>query len=420
MQPLSSYTLRDPKVMQNPYAYYERLRAEDPVHFDEGIRTWLVTRYEDILTVARNTEVFSDEMRVSKDIRSPFQAEVDEQMQREGLILFDGQDSFKIDGEPHKRRRKLVAHAFTGPIVAGLEARVAGICRDRAATFLDRTEVDLVREFAMPIPILVICDALGLPMDHVDEISRGADSMVARVGAGGTREEAFQHARNLLQLQRFVRGAIEQKRLNPGPDLISQLVHARIEDSDAPQLNDRELLSISIVAVAGGVDTTRNGIAFALHALATRPDLLARLRDSKQQDKDLGRFSDETLRFYSPVPQLPRVTTTETVLGGKTIPAGSLVLLCWASGNRDTQRFADPDTFDMDRANLNFHVAFGTGVHHCLGALLARQEMKCAIKEIVNNVESLELALPSDQLDMSTTMVILRSLTKLPVRLRRR
>src|SRR5580698_8114514 len=105
MQPLSNYTLRDPKVMQNPYPYYERLRAEDPVHFDEGIRTWLVTRYEDILTVARNTEVFSDEMRVSKEIRSPFQAEVDEEMQREGLILFDGQDSFKIDGEPHKRRR---------------------------------------------------------------------------------------------------------------------------------------------------------------------------------------------------------------------------------------------------------------------------------------------------------------------------
>ena len=420
MQPLSSYTLRDPKVMQNPYAYYERLRAEDPVHFDEGIRTWLVTRYEDILTVARNTEVFSDEMRVSKDIRSPFQDEVDEQMQREGLVLFGGQDSFKIDGEPHKRRRKLVAHAFTGPIVAALETRVAGICRDRAATFLDRTEVDLVREFAMPIPILVICDALGLPMDHVDEISRGADSMVARVGAGGTREEVYQHARNLLQLQRFVRGAIEQKRLNPGPDLISQLVHARIEDSDAPQLTDRELLSISIVAVAGGVDTTRNGIAFGLHALATRPDLLARLRESKQQDKDIGRFSDETLRFYSPVPQLPRVTTTETVLGGKTIPAGSLVLLCWASGNRDTQRFAAPDTFDMDRANLNFHVAFGTGVHHCLGALLARQEMKCALKEIVNNVESLELALPPDQLDMSTTMIILRSLTRLPVRLRRR
>ena len=117
MQPLSSYTLADPKVMQNPYPYYERLRAEDPVHFDEGIRTWLVTRHEDILAVARNTEVYSDEMRVSEAIRSPFQAEVHEYMQREGFLLLDPADSFKLDGELHTRRRKLVARAFTGPAV---------------------------------------------------------------------------------------------------------------------------------------------------------------------------------------------------------------------------------------------------------------------------------------------------------------
>jgi cytochrome P450 len=147
---------------------------------------------------------------------------------------------------------------------------------------------------------------------------------------------------------------------------------------------------------------------------------LARLRASPQQDKEIGRFNDEVLRYYTPVPQLPRITRTETVLRGKTIPQGSFVLLCWASGNRDSQRFADPDTFDMDRANLNHHVAFGTGIHHCLGAMLARQEMKCAIREIVNNVESLELAVPPDQLDLSSTMVILRSLTSLPVRLQKR
>ena len=420
MQPLSSYTFRDPKVMQDPYPYYERLRAEDPVHFDEGIQTWLITRHDDILTVSRNTEVYSDEMRVSKAIRSPFQAEVNEYMQREGFMLLDPADSFKLDGELHTRRRKLVAHAFTGPNVAAMEARVAEICRDKAAAFLGQAEADLVRDYAMPIPILVICDALGLPMDQVDEISRGADSMVAQIGAGATREEAYQHARNVMQLQRFVRQAIEQRRLEPGTDLISQLVHARIDDSDTPQLTDRELMAISLVAVAGGVDTTRNGIAFGLHALATRPDLLARLRESKQQDKEIGRFSEETLRFYSPVPQLPRITTTETVLRGKTIPQGAFVMLCWASGNRDSQRFAEPEKFDMDRTSLNQHLAFGTGVHHCIGALLARQEMKCAIKEVVNNVESLELAVQPDQLDLSTSMVILRGLKSLPVRLRRR
>jgi len=420
MQPLNSYTLADPKVMRNPYPYYERLRAEDPVHYDEGIRTWLITRYEDLLTVARNTEVYSDEMRVSQAIRSPFQAEVDEYMQREGFLLLDGSDNFKIDGELHTRRRKLVSNAFTGPTASAMEERIAGICRDKAAAFLGRAEADLVKEYAMPIPILVICDALGLPMDHVDEISRGADSMVAQVGAGATREVAYQHARNVMQLQSFVRKAIDERRVKPGTDLISQLVKARIDDPDTPQLTDRELISIGIVAVAGGVDTTRNGIAFALHALATHPELLARLRASTQQDREIGRFNDEALRFYSPVPALPRITRTETELGGKTIHKGAFVLLCWASGNRDPQRFANPDTFDMDRANLNHHLAFGTGAHHCIGSMLARQEMKCAIREIVNNVESLELAVPSDQLDLGGTMVILRGLNKLPVRLCRR
>ena len=420
MRPLSSYTLADPKVMQDPYPYYERLRAEDPVHFDEGIRTWLVTRHADIVTAAGNTEVFSDEMRVSDAIRSPFKAEVDEHMRREGFLPLGQTDGFKVDGELHTRRRKLVANAFTGPAVAAMEARVASICRDQVAAFLGRAEVDLVREYAMPIPILVICDALGLPMDHVDEISRGADSMVASLGAGATREEAYRHGHNVMQLQRFVRRAIDERRRQPGTDLISLLVHARIDDPAAPELTDRELLSISTVAIAGGVDTTRNGIAFALHALATRPDLLARLRASKEQDKDIRRFHEEVLRFYTPVPQLPRIARKETVLAGKTIPQGALVFLCWASGNRDAQRFAEPEKFDLDRTNFGQHLTFGSGVHFCLGAMLARQEMKCAIREIVNSVQALELAVPPDQLDLGASMVILRGLKSLPVRIRTR
>jgi len=417
MQPLSSFSFADPKVIQDPYPYYERMRAEDPVHFDEGIKTWLVTRHEDIIAVARNTTVFSDEMRVSDAIRSPHQDEANEYMRREGFLPLGQADGFKVDGPMHTRRRALVAPAFTGPNVAAMEPRIAELCRDTADAFRGRTEVDLVRDYAMPIPILVICDLLGMPMDRVDELSRGADSMVARLGAGATREVAFQHAENLMNLQRMVRQAIEERRVKPGTDLISGLVHARIEDPAAPTLNERELMAISTIAVAGGVDTTRNTIAFGLHALAMRPDLLARLRNATEQDKELARFGEEVLRFYSPAPQLPRITTQEAVLRGKTIPKGAAVLLCWASGNRDAERFADPDTFDMDRSNLNQHLAFGVGVHHCLGAFLARQEMKCAIREIVNRVASIELAVPQDRLDLSNSIVILRGLKSLPVRL---
>jgi cytochrome P450 len=419
--PLNTMTLADPQVMQNPYPYFARLRAEDPVHFDERIRMWLVTRHEDIVAVARNTTVYSDEMKVSAAVRSPFQAEVDEYMQREGFMLLDPADSFKTDGDLHLRRRKLVASAFAGPAVAKMETRVAELCKQRIAAFIERGEVDLVKELAMPIPILVICDFLGLPMDRIDEISRGADSMVAQIGASSNREQAFQHAENVMQLHRFVRQAIEERRVKPSNDLISGLVHARLDDDPTtPKLTDRELMSIATVAIAGGVDTTRNGIAFALHALATRPDLLARLRDSKEQDKEIGRFCEEVLRFYSPVPTLPRVAKQETQLGGKTIPQGAMVFLCWASGNRDAQRFPDPDKFDIDRPASTQHLAFGVGVHFCLGAMLARQEMKCVVREVVNSVESMQLAVAPDQLDLSNSMIILRGLKSLPVRLRKR
>jgi cytochrome P450 len=359
-------------------------------------------------------------MRVSAAIRSPFQAEVDEYMQREGFLVLDPADSFKVDGELHTRRRKLVANAFAGPAVAALEERVAAVCRDKAATFLARGEADLVREYAMPIPILVICNALALPLDRVDKINRGADALVAQIGSGATREEAYERARNIMQMQRFVREAIEVRRQKPGMDLISLLVEARLDDPSTPHLTDKELMAIATTAIAGGVDTTRNGIAFGLHALAARPDLFARMRASHDLERDLGRFVEEVLRFYSPVPQLPRITRKEAVLGGKTIPQGALVFLCWASGNRDPQRFAEPDEFNLDRANIRSHLAFGTGVHFCLGSLLARQEMKCAFRQIVSSVESLELAVPQEELDLSSSMVILRGLKSLPVRFRTR
>lgn len=418
--PLSIQTYADPEVVQNPFPYFQRLRAEDPVHYDEGIKTWLITRHEDILAAARDTEGLSDQMRVSEAIRSPFQSEADAYMQSEGFYLLDTADSFKVDGELHARRRALVAHAFSSRTVASMESRVASIIRELVPALFHDGEVDLVREYAMRVPILVICDALGLPMDRVDDISRAADSMVARAAAGATREEAFQHARNLIQLQRLIKVAIDARRVNPSNDLISQIVHARIDDPNLPPLTEKEIVAICAVAVAGGADTTRNSIAYGLLTLATRPDLLTRLRESRQQDKDVTRFNEEVLRFHSTVPQLPRVATRDTVLAGKTIPKGAFVMLCWASGNRDPQRFANADTFDMDRPNLSNHLALGTGIHYCLGAFLARQEMKWAIKEFVNNAESIELALDPKDLDLSTSMPVLRTLRSLPVRLRKR
>ncbi len=416
MKSLSDMSITDPGITQDPYEYYERLRKESPVHFDQKLGAWLVTRHKDIVDAARNTEVFSDEMLVAKNVRSPYQDEADEYIESRGFYKLVPSDSFKLDGEEHARRRKLVAHAFTAHAVAAMADRVAELCREQFDTFSAGGEVDLFKEYAVPVPIKVICDALGLPLDRIEDVRKAADSLVARAGAGASREEAFQHADNIMKLQEFARSAIEERRKAPKDDLITQIVTSSDEDPDGG-LSEKELMSIVSVSIAGGVDTTRNTIAYALYTLATRPDLFRRLKESENQDRELSALCEETLRFYSPVPALPRVVTEDTEIDGVAIPKGALVFLCWASGNRDPERYENPDEFDIDRKGLAQHLAFGTGVHVCVGAMLARNEVKSALKQFINSVESFELTVPPENLDYSDSLVILRGVNSLPVRI---
>ena len=417
MKPLSEMTIAEPSVTQNPYDYYERLRNESPVHFDETLGAWLVTRHKDIIEAARNTTVFSDEMRVAASVRSAYQDEANDYIRSKGFYLLDPSDSFKVDGEVHARRRKLVAHAFSAHAVAAMGDRVTELCRGQLSTFKDGGEVDLMKEYAVPIPIKVICDALGLPLDRMEDVRRAADSMVARAGSGATKEEAYQHADNIMLLQQFAREAIEQRQKEPCDDLISQLANAGSEDADGVRLTEQEMMSIVSVSIAGGVDTTRNTIAFALYTLATRPELFKRLQESTNQDKEINALCEETLRYYAPVPALPRVVLEDTELAGQVIPKDALVFLCWASGNRDPERYENPDEFNIDRKGSAQHLAFGTGVHVCIGAMLARNEVRAALKQFINSVESVELMVPPEDLDLSDSLVILRGLKSLPVRL---
>lgn len=418
MPNLDSYTLAAPDVIKNPYPYFALLRAEAPVHYDAKIKTWLVTRYADILAAARDHEVFSDEIKVTEEVRSPYRDEVDEYMASKGLS-FSPSDTLKVDGELHRQRRAMLAPAFSPAAVAKLVNRIAAICRDKMVTLADRDEVDLVADYAARIPLEAIADTLGLPTDRLDDIKRGADSMVAySFGGVQSREETFQHAENLMTLMAFAQGIIDERRKNPGVDLISQIVSTPAETLDAYQLSDRELRSTVAVSIAGGVDTTRNGITNALLALATQPGLMERIRNSPDQDRDIERLCEESLRFYTPVPALPRVVNMDTEFCGKKMAKGDIVFLCWASANRDPEMFDDPDVFDIDRKNAHRHMTFGTGAHNCLGAHLARNEIKCAVREFVAKVAAVELLVPEGELDFSDSVMMLRGPKSLPVKLK--
>ena len=418
MPNLDTYTFSAPDVIKDPYPYFALLRAEDPVHFDKQIKTWLVTRYDDILAAARDHETFSDEIRVSDEVLPPFHGDVEEYLQSKG-VKFDSSDTLKVDGPIHRQRRAMLAPAFSPATIATLTDRITAICRNKLEGFLDHDEVDLVKEYATRIPLEAIADTLGLPTDRLDDIKRGADSLVGHsFGSAKTREEGFQFADNLITLMKFSQEVIDERRKNPGADLISHLVHPPEGDDSGLRLSDLELLTTVAVSIAGGVDTTASGLTFALLALATKPELLQRLRHSGEQEKDISRFCEEVLRFYTPVPALPRVVNKDAVFRGKEMSEGDIVFLCWASANRDPEMFDDPDTFDIDRKNATRHMTFGTGAHNCLGSHLARNEIKCAIREFVKRVESMELLVPEEELDYSESIMFLRAPKSLPVKLK--
>ena len=414
MKTLAELSLTSPDVVRMPFGYYERMRREDPVHFDERAGAWLVTRHDDIKQAARMTDVLSNGLGLDSVGRPPWQDEIDEMMRSEGFGPHRAGDNFNVDPPLHARRRGLVNQAFGAHRVSAMEEDIATIVRDLVDAFIDRGEADLVREFSVPTAIYVISDMLGVPRERRDDVERWSDASVAPLGRGITKQEAYGYARDTMEMHRFLHEQFEERRRSRKDDMLSDLVHAQIDDEENPTLNETELLSCGVALLAAGNETTRNGISWGSLILARNPDLLRGLRAAEDQERALKRFVEETLRIQPPVPQLPRVAVQDCEIGGTRIPRGSFIYLCWASANRDAATFANADEFDLDRANIGQHLTFGSGVHRCLGAMLARMEMKCAFREIVNRMDELQLNVPEEDLDIWGTFVF-RGLRSLPV-----
>lgn len=412
----NSATLADPGTMRDPFDYYAYMRNQDPVHFDEQLGAYLITRYEDVQQALRLTDIFSSELGFSLVRKPDFQEEVDDYMRREGFGPFVL--NFTVDPPEHTRRRELVNQAFNAHRVSAMERYVTEITNELIDAFIDKGEADLVSQLTIPVPVYVIADALGVPRDRIDDFRIWSDAAVANsFNPGCSREEAMENARLLVDMQNYLYGVIEERRLNPADDMITDLVQARLEtgEGEAESLSIELLLSIAQALLVAGNETTTNGLSFSLMMLAIDSELFSRLRDSEQQDNALQRFVEESLRLYSPVSQLPRVTREDVDIGGTLIPKGSWVYLCYASANRDADRFQEPDSIDTGRKAINQHLAFGGGIHRCVGAMLARMEMKVGIREILSRLGNFRLAVPPQELEV-VSLFSTRGLKALPVK----
>lgn len=411
---LADATLTDPIIQAHPRDFYWTMRTEDPVHFDEKLGMWLVSRYEDIVTVLREPILFSDKMGYQAQYASGFFEEFKQILETEGGGFFP--DVIKSDPPEHTRIRKLLDGAFTAHRVKSLEPGITRIIAELVDSVAEKAStgevVDGVREFAIPLTIAVICEQLGIDQYNGAKISRWSEAITAQIGRMQDRDQMIENAREICDLQNFIISQMKDREAEPKEDMISDLVHSTLEDGS--KLTFAEAVSLVRALIIAGNDTTATAIGNLMFLLATQPNLAEELYENVEDERFLNRFVEELLRYAPPVRGLAKMATEETELGGVKLPKGAHLLVLYASGNDDEQKFECPRHFDMSRTNLGTHVAFGVGVHRCIGASLAKMEIKVAAAELIKRIKNIKLMIPVEEISYQKT-VATHSIEHLPL-----
>jgi len=383
---LDQISFLDPAIQADPYPAYRTLHKEQPVYRMPETGVYMITRYEDVRTVIKDTETFSSDMRTADVSTSSMRIHL-EMMKEKGWLR--AQTLQRTDPPRHDRYRKLLNRVFTGPRVAALTPRIERLVDDLIDAFIDKGECEFVGEFALPLPGIVIAEQIGLESSKIKTFKSWADAMLAFAQRPLSDEEARKVTETEIEAQHYLAKEFEDRRHTPREDIISGLVHAHGEDEEPFDMN--ELQDLMHQLITGGYETTTSALSQGVLLLIERPDLLMRLR----QDLSLvDRFVEESLRFKSPVQGLWRQTTRDVVLGGTAIPKGASVMIRFAAANRDADKFERPDELDIDREMIGAHIAFGAGVHRCIGMVLARAELKAAYRSIVSRLDKIALKYP--------------------------
>jgi cytochrome P450/nitrite reductase/ring-hydroxylating ferredoxin subunit len=370
-----------PDQVECPFDLYRRARNEMPVFYSERFDLWVVTRYEDIVRILKDPALFSSAQSLAVD--TAVAPEVQD-------VLDSGYPAtptmVTADPPVHTRFRELVSKAFTSRRVALMEPRMREIAHQLFDAFQRDGHADLVRQFAYPFPMEVIAEILGVPSTDMNRFKRWSDDMSARFGPLPL-ERQVECARSEVEFQHYFAAKLEDRRRNPQTDLLTDLLNARIKREAS--LDMPEMLSILKQLLIGGNETSTNLIgSMMLSLLNDRAQFEAVLKDRSLASNAV----EEALRLDSPVQGLFRTATREVEIGGVRIPQGGHLEILYASGNRDQARFQNPDHFDLRRTDSSNHMAFGFGIHFCIGAPLARYEGRIALDVLLDRLPNLRLA----------------------------
>ena len=415
MSDLATFNPFDPQVLQCPFPHYARMQREAPVLKIEPLGVYFVTRYDLVSEIARDQRTFSNDfggasMPLPAEDRQKLVDAMNEGYPRVATML-------TADQPEHTRYRRLVARAFNPRAIADLEPVVRSTSVALIDSWIDRGRIEFVESFAVPLPVRVIAHALNVPDDRLADFKRWSDDSIAGIGTNIGIDARVAAERGVNEFQRYFAEQIERRRTEPRDDLLTNLLQARIDDDDADVVDKRpldmpEMLSIVQQLLVAGNETTTKMLTEMMRLLGENPDEWRRLKDDPSR---VDRVVEETLRLSTPTQGMWRIVTRDVELGGVHIPAGSRLVVVYSAANRDPSVFPAPDAFDPDRPELREHLAFGKGIHYCLGANLSRLEGKVALEEILRRVESFSLS-DTNRFDYHPSFM-LRGLTRLEIEL---
>ncbi len=367
----------------DPYPILRRLREEDPVHWSDSIGGWILTRYDDIMTTFKDTSHFSSEGRLAKAVaylpdesRAEFKTFEDHYRQK-SLIHSDPPD--------HTRFRGLVTKAFNPRVVEAMRPRMQEIVNELLDAGLQAGRMDIIKDLAIPLPVTVLAEILGVPKSDIPLFKGWADDIIAFQGVNKPPVETLRRTQEaILEIRAYLGKLLKEKQHRPGEDLLSELAAA---ESEGDKLSETELVNTCITLLVAGHETTTSLIGNGLYLLLRHPEQWQLLLGDPSL---LTSAIEEILRYESPVARQPRLMKQDAEMGGKQLRQGELVFQMLNAANRDPAYFDDPDRFDI-RRQKNRHIAFGLGIHFCVGALLARTEGQIVFSAVMRRLPNLRM-----------------------------
>ena len=391
---LNSFDRFGEAFQQDPFPFYDAMRAASPAWFHAPSNMYFITSYEHVNAVVKNPTVFSSEYGVSaNEPPQPHIAEQIAEIKKKGWVR--PATLMTVDPPNHARYRATVAKAFNARVIAALRPALEVIVEE-ALDALDYSQpVDVKHLFSEPVPVKVIIKALNMPIEDAANVKRWSDDTTAGIGSRLSDERAIEAAHGVVELQQFMHDEIQKRIANPTDDVISMLVKADLPlpepDADGNttrKLTLEEAMGILQALVGAGNETTTKSFSAMLVDLATHP---AEWEALKANPDRAAMVVEESLRLSTPSQGLFRVAKVDAEVGGVPIPAGSKIFLAYTAANRDPLKFPEPNAFIPDRENVRDHMAFGGGVHFCIGAPLSRLESVIALEKIVERWNTIEV-----------------------------